>query len=105
MFGSSQGMTSERAERLRVGKLLAPVSLRVQQRRKVAVIDAYMGGRRDGGLGVVGDAEARGLDHTEIIGAVADHQGIEVVEIESLAQFDQGGELGGAAPDRLREPT
>ena len=61
-------------------------------------------GPRDGGdgrLGVVGDAEAGLLDHAEIVGAVADHQGVEIVEVEGLAQLDQGGELGGAAEDRL----
>ena len=82
-------------------KLLPPVPLRIQQRGEVAVIDPHRCRGGDRGLGVVGDAEAGVLDHAEIVGAVADHEGVEVVEIEGLAQLDQGGELGGAAEDRL----
>ena len=40
--------------------------------RQIAVVDARMRGRGDRGLGVIGDAEARHLDHGEIVGAVAD---------------------------------
>ena len=49
------------------------------------MIDPRRGRRGDRGLGVVGDAEARLLDHAEVVGAVADHQRVDVVEIEGLA--------------------
>ena len=65
------------------------------------MVDPRGGGGGDRGLGVVGDAEAGRLDHAEVVGAVADHQRVEIVEIEGFAQFDQRGELGGAAQNRL----
>ena len=52
---------------------------------------------------MVGDAEAGGLDHAEIVGAVADHQRVEIVEIERLAQLDQRRQLGVAPEDRLSD--
>jgi hypothetical protein len=60
------------------------------------VVDPRRGGGGDRGLGVVGDAEAGGLDHAEVVRAVADHQRVDLVEVERFAQFDQRGELGGA---------
>ena len=65
------------------------------------MVDPRGGGRRNRGLGVIGNAEPCGLDHAEIVGAVAGHQRVDVVEIEGFAQLDQGRELGGAAEDRL----
>ena len=53
-------------------ELVPLVSLHVKQRGEIAMVDARMRGRRDRGLGVIGDAEARRLDHGEIVGAVAD---------------------------------
>ena len=50
------------------------IALAVQQRRQVGVVDPGMGGRRHGGLGVEGDAEAGAFEHREIVGAVADRQ-------------------------------
>ena len=82
-------------------KLVPPVPLRIQERGEVAVVDPGRCGCRDRRLGVVGDAEAGGLDHAEIVGAVAGHQRVDLVEIGGLAQFDQGGEFRGAAKDRL----
>ena len=70
-------------------ELLAPIALRIEQRGEVAVVDPRGGGGRDGGLGVVGDAEPGVLDHAEIVGAVADGQRVDVVEVESFAQLDQ----------------
>ena len=58
----SYGMTKRRA----------PIALRVKQRRQIAVVDARGGGLRHRGLGVVGDAEAGGFDHRDVVGAVAD---------------------------------
>jgi len=44
-------------------------------------------------LGVIGDAEARGLDHRKIIGAVADRDRLRRHELQALAQLGQRGEL------------
>ena len=82
-------------------KLVPPVALRIQQRGEIAVVDPRGGRGGDRGLGVIGDAEAGCLDHAEIVGAVADHQRVDVVEIEGFAQLDQRRELGCAAEDRL----
>src|SRR5712671_6583694 len=60
-------------ERLRSHKLVPPISLRIEQCGEVAVI----------------------------VGAVADHQRIDVVEIEGLAQLSQRREFRGAAQDRV----
>ena len=65
------------------------------------MIDPRGRGGCDRGLGMVGDAETGCLDHAEVVGAVANHQRIEIVEIECLAQFDQGCELRVASQDRL----
>jgi tRNA dimethylallyltransferase len=65
------------------------------------VIDPRRGGGGNGGLGVVGDAETCVLDHIEIVGAVADRQRVDVVEVESFGELDQGSELGGAPQNRL----
>jgi hypothetical protein len=50
---------------------------------------------------VVGDAEAGASDHAEIVGAVAGHQRVDVVEIEGLRAARSGREFGGAAENRL----
>ena len=48
------------------------------------MVDPGRGGSRNRRLGVVGNAEPCGLDHAEIVGAVADHQRVDLVEIEGL---------------------
>ena len=65
------------------------------------MVDPRRRGGGDRGLGVVGDAETCVLDHVEIVGAVADRQRIDVVEVEGFGELDQGGEFGGAAKDWL----
>ena len=40
------------------------------------MVDARACGGSDGGLGVVGDAKPRGFDHVEVVGAVADDEGL-----------------------------
>ena len=74
-----------RRRELRPHKLVPPIPLRIQQRGEVAVVDPRRGGGGDRGLGVIGDAEAGLLDHAEIVGAVADHQRVDVVEVEGFA--------------------
>ena len=77
-------MTAD-VRRSRLRKLIPSIPLRIEQRREVAVVDPRGGGGRYRGLGVIGDAEARLLDHAEIVGAVADHQRVDLVEIEGFA--------------------
>ena len=55
-------------------ELMRGKTLRVEQGGEVAMIDPRLRGGGDRGLGVIGDAEAGGLQHGEIIGAVADGQ-------------------------------
>ena len=52
-------------------------------------------------LGVVGNAEAGRLDHAEIVGAIADHQRVDVVEVKGFGELDQRRKLDGAAQDRF----
>src|ERR1700733_7624723 len=80
---------------LSLDKLLAPIALCVEQGGEVAVVDPRPGRGRDGGFGVVGDAETGAFDHAEIVGAVADHQRVDIVEIEGFAQLGQGCEFYG----------
>ena len=55
-------------------EFLAPVALRIKQRGQIAVIDPRIGGGRDLGFGVKGNAEPRGFEHREIVGAVANRK-------------------------------
>ncbi len=57
-------------------KFLAPVALRIKQRGQIAVIDPRMSGGRDLGFGVKGNAEPRGFEHREIVGAVANRKNL-----------------------------
>jgi len=82
-------------------ELAALVALRIEKRGEIAVVDPGAGGGGHHGLGAVGDAEAGGLDHAEVVGAVADHQGVDGVDIERLAQFKQRREFRFAPDDRL----
>jgi len=47
----------------RLDEVFAPISLQVEERGQIAVIDARMRGRRDLRLGVIGEAEARRICH------------------------------------------
>src|SRR5712691_4165495 len=84
-------------------KLIPPIPLRVEQCGEIAVIDPRCRHCCNRGFGAVGDAEAGVLDHAEIVGAVADHQRIEIVEIEGFAQLDQRCEFCRAAQDRFSD--
>ena len=57
------------------------------------MVDARADVRRDHRLGTEGDAEARRLQHRQVVGAVADSYRIDVVELELLAQFVVGRKL------------
>src|ERR1700686_4712072 len=101
MPGSSPGMTTECAERSRLRKLVPSIPLRIEQRGEVAVVDPCCRRSGYGGLGVIGDPQARLLDHAEVVGAVADNKRIDLVEIEGFGEFDQGRKLCRAPQDRL----
>src|SRR5882724_7399284 len=72
-YGSplSRRFRGDDAESLFLHKLIPPVPLRVQQRGEIAVIDPRRRRGGDGRFGVAGDAKAGGLDHVEVVGAVA----------------------------------
>lgn len=79
-----------------------PEALRIKQCGEIAVIDPGLGGRCDSRLGVIGDAQSCLLDHAEIVGAVADHQRIQIIQVERLAQINERRELRFTSQDRLR---
>jgi hypothetical protein len=58
-------------------------TLGVEQCGEVGVLDARVRAPGHLGLGAIGDAEAGGLQHRKIVGAVADRQ--RVVELKPLA--------------------
>jgi tRNA dimethylallyltransferase len=60
-----------------------------------------MGFRSDRGLGAIGDAEARRLEHGEIVGPVADRQYLVRRKAEPRRNLTQGLQLGGGAEDRI----
>ena len=65
------------------------------------MVDARVGGRRDLGLGAVGDAEAGRLQHREIVGAVADGERVVKRRPIAAAISLSALELGVLAEDRL----
>jgi hypothetical protein len=83
-------------------KIFPPVSLRVEQRGEIAVIDPRCGGGGDRRLGVVGHAQSGMFDHVEVVGAIADRKRVDVVEVEGFEQVDEGCKFRGAAEHRLR---
>src|SRR6202000_1476532 len=110
--GSSPGMTivaAAGASRKTVGprlppdELFPPVALHIEQGGEIAVVDPDVSGSGDRGLGVIGNAKAGGFDHAEIVGAVNDHERVEIFEVERFTELDQRGELGGAADDRFSD--
>ena len=65
------------------------------------MVNAYCGGFRDPGLGMIGDAHAGLAQHGKIIGPVANRHGVGSGQPEPLAQFHQRVPLGLAAEDWL----
>src|SRR3546814_3562893 len=57
--------------------LVGVVALHVEQGREVGIVGAVAGGGAHLGLAVIGDADAGGAQHVEVIGAVADRAGVE----------------------------
>jgi hypothetical protein len=66
-------------------EILAPVALRIKKRGQIAVIDPRMSGGRDLGFGVKGNAEPRGFEHREIVGAVANRKNLLDGEVMLVA--------------------
>src|SRR5579872_1594565 len=77
------------------------VALEVEERGEVGVIDAGVGPGRHDRLGAVGDAEAGGLEHGEVVGAVADGERVGEIDAGQGGFLDQRGELCVAAEDGL----
>src|SRR5690606_24961294 len=71
--------------------LLAGDAQEEDDRVQVGDVDGGVGGLPDDGLRVVGDPEPGGLEHVQVVGAVADR--------DRLAEGDAG--LAGEAPERL----
>jgi len=63
----------------------------------------------DHGLCAIGQAEARGFDHGQVVGAVADGGGLGEVDAQPIGLRDEGGEFGlttqDGVPDRAGEMT
>ena len=58
--------------RLSGDPLIGRDALNIQQRRQIIIFDRHIGRLRSLGLGMIGDAEARALQHRDVIGAVPD---------------------------------
>ena len=88
----------------RIGNnFLAPITLHIKQRGQIAVIDPRMGGARDLGFGVKGNAEPRGFEHREIVGAVANRKSLGDGKAMFFAQMRERRELGVLAEDGRRD--
>lgn len=81
------------------------VTLQIEQRRQVAMVDAGVGGFGDDGFGVEGDAEARCLDHAEIVRAIADGHGFMGLQAQFVAQLQQRLDFCLASEDRFSDPA
>src|SRR2546422_202732 len=81
------------------------MALAVEQRGEIAVIDARVCGRGNRGLGMIGDAEACGLQHRDVVRAIAGRERFLGRKAEALAQLDQRRELGVAPEYRLGDPA
>src|SRR5215217_3807177 len=106
MNTTDSGMDRDRALvrarlRLTIHEFRARISLAVEQGGEIAVIDARVCGSSDLRLGVIGNAEAGGLQHRKIVRAVARGECVLYGEAVAIAQLGQGGELRLPAEDRL----
>ncbi len=68
--------------------IAAAVALGAEEDGEIAVADGGIGGGGGAGLGVIGDAEAGGFEHRDVVGAIADG--------ERGGQGNAGGEERGA---------
>ena len=64
---------------------LVAIALQIEQRGQVVVVDGGAGRFRHHRLGVIGDAQARRLDHGQIVGAVAHRQGLAQIDVQAFA--------------------
>jgi tRNA dimethylallyltransferase len=84
-------------------EILARKALRVEQRRKIGVLDARVRRSRDLGLGAIGDAEAGRLQHRKIVGTVADRQRFVKRRPHRARDLRERTELGVLTEDRLHD--
>ena len=83
-------------------KLRLLVSLQIEQRGQVAVIDAERHGLLHFRLGVERHAHAGGLQHGNVVGAVADGDGIGGGQAVHQAEMLEGRKLGLLAENGFR---
>lgn len=63
------------------------------------MVEPSIGGSGKDGLGPIRDAQARLLDHRQVVRAVADRHGLSSVKAERVASLDQRGALEAAVDD------
>src|ERR1043165_1621630 len=67
-----------RAMRGLLPEFVAPIPLQIEKTSQVSVLKMESGCRNDGGLAAKGNAKTDGLQHRDIIGAIADRgRGVE----------------------------
>src|SRR5688572_27038442 len=74
-------------------ELLGLVSLYVEQRRQIRMIEPCMSRGRHCRLGPEGDTETRFAQHGEVVGAVTHGHGLVQSQTKAGAQLDQGCKL------------
>src|SRR5436305_7064200 len=84
-----------------VDEFVPSITLRIQQRSEVSVVDPRMCLRGDTRLRPVGDAEPSRLQHGKIIGPIADRQRGVALQPELSRNFEQRCELRVPSEDRL----
>src|SRR4029079_10424743 len=82
-------------------ELFAPVTLQIEERGQVAMIDADRRRFLHSRLGVECDTQARILEHRDVIGAIAHGERVDEAEAEAFRQLMQGKNLGILSEDRL----
>src|SRR5579871_406671 len=105
MEQSSGAPYRRRSSWLLLGKLVAAIALRVQERGEIAIVDARGGSLCDQRFGPECDAEAGLTDHFQVISAVACDQGLVAGKAELAAQFPERLKLGVTPQHRLLDLT
>ena len=83
-------------------EVLAAIALEIEQRREIGVSDDRIGERRDPRFAAIGDPEAGGLDHRDVVRAVADRQGLAGRKPHFGTSIEQRRPLGRGIDDRGR---